>query len=132
MQYRAMWVRDLLETEYLDEALSCLEGEHDFASFCKQISAADGTVRKIESIQVSREESIIKIFIKGNAFLHHMIRIIIGTVIEMAQKRESPHKMKEILQHKDRKKSGITAPPYGLYLNKILYNPDLKEMESAF
>ena len=132
MQYRAMWVKDSLDPDYMDDALSYLVGEHDFASFCKKISADNGTIRKIHYIRVEKKEHYLYVVIGGNAFLHNMIRIIIGTVVEMSKNNDNPVKMKEILERRDRDVSGSTAPPYGLYLNWIDYDPPLDSMESAF
>lgn len=61
-----------------------------------------------------------------------MIRIIIGTIVQMYREKRDPSYIKQILEKKDRSASGFTAPPYGLYLNRIIYNPPLNFYESAF
>ena len=114
------------------EALSYLIGEKDFAAFCKKISAGNGTVRKIESIEVSEHDYVINIRLRANAFLHNMIRIIVGTVVQMYREGKDPSCIKQILESRDRSVSGFTAPPYGLYLASIKYKPSLDFYESAF
>lgn len=132
MIYRAMWVNQPLDVDYLNEAAGYLVGEMDFASFCKKKSADEGTVRRVNSISIVREDEYLILRIRGTAFLHNMIRIIVGTLIGMYKEGRSPEYIKEILRNKDRDSSGATAPPYGLYLSRIWYNPPLEEYESAF
>jgi len=132
MQYRAMWVHHSLDTGYLSETLSYLAGEHDFASFCKKKSRLENTVRKINSISVHRDGDYVNITINGNAFLHNMIRIIIGTSLEMFRQGKDPSYIQEILEQKDRDLGGVTAPAYGLYLNRVMYDPDLSSMTVSF
>lgn len=132
MKYRAMWINHDFDAEYFRETASYLAGEHDFASFCKKISAGAGTVRKIESIDVSRENDIIRVTFRANAFLHNMIRIIVGTIVQMYREKRDPQYIKEILEGKGREHGGFTAPPYGLYLNRVNYDPQLNFYESAF
>jgi tRNA pseudouridine38-40 synthase len=132
MAYRAMWVTDSLNLDYLREASSYLTGEHDFASFCKKISADAGTVRFLESIKIDQRDEYIFITFKGNAFLHNMIRIIVGTLVAMHKEGRPPDFMKEIINAKNRDAAGATAPPYGLYMKKICYDPALDTYGSAY
>ncbi len=132
MRNKALWINHTLEADYIREAAGYLIGENDFASFCKKISVGNGTVRKIESIDVAEQDDLIKIKLNANAFLHNMIRIIIGTIVQMYREKRDPSYIKQILEKKDRSASGFTAPPYGLYLNRIIYNPPLNFYESAF
>ncbi|MDY6935523.1 MAG: tRNA pseudouridine(38-40) synthase TruA [Spirochaetota bacterium] len=132
MNYRAMWVNYKLDIDFLREALYLLIGEKDFASFCKKRSSDINTRRRIEDIKLSRMGDLLIIQIRGNAFLHNMIRIIVGTVIEMFKNKMEPKHIINILAQRDRASSGITAPSYGLYLHEIEYNPPLSSMESAF
>jgi len=132
MRKKAMWINHPLEVDYIREVTSYIVGEHDFASFCKKISLHNGTVRKIESIDVTEQDELIKIRFRANAFLHNMIRIIIGTTVQMYREKRDPSYINQILDAKDRCASGFTAPPYGLYLNKIVYDPPLNFYESAF
>ncbi|MCL1833433.1 MAG: tRNA pseudouridine(38-40) synthase TruA [Leptospirales bacterium] len=132
MRYKAMWINYPIDAGYIKEAASKLVGEHDFASFCKKISAKEGTIRKIDSIEVTEDRAVIKLRFKANAFLHNMIRIIVGTILQMQREGRDPEYITEILNGKDRSLSGFTAPPYGLYLNRVTYDPALNFYESAF
>ncbi len=129
---RALWVNKELDISYLNELASSLKGTHDFASFCKKTSSQDGTIRTLESVTFSRQDKLIYCTIRGNAFLHNMIRIIMGTLLEMHQERLPGAHLEYVLQMKNRDYAGKTAAPWGLYLKKIFYNPGLSEYMSAF
>jgi tRNA pseudouridine38-40 synthase len=129
---KAMWVNYKLDVDFIKEVSSYFIGEKDFASFCKKSSAEENTVRRIDEFDITTYKEFIFFRIKGTAFLHNMIRIIIGTILEIYNNKMDPCSVLDILEKKDRNAGGITAPPYGLYLNKIFYNPSLSEMESAF
>lgn len=132
MTNRALWISHPLDLDYLRETAGYLVGEMDFKSFCKKISANENTVRRIDSIEIKKYNEVIVIRIKGNAFLHNMIRIIVGTMYQMFKDKKDPDYIVEIIKSKDREMSGDTAPPCGLYLNCISYQPPLSSMESAF
>ena len=132
MRYRVMWFNRRLNESYLADTLRYIEGEHDFASFCKKKSKLENTVRKILQTNVKRRGDYISISIRGNAFLHNMIRIIIGTCVHMFMNNDEPSHIIEILNSKNRDLSGSTAPPYGLYLKDIKFSPELAEYPRAF
>ncbi len=132
MRYRAMWINHPMDSKYISDTASYLIGEKDFCSFCKKISSENGTIRRVESIEVTESDDVIRIKLRANAFLHNMIRIIIGTIVQMYRENREPAFIKEILEKKDRTYSGFTAPAYGLYLNEITYDPPLQFYESAF
>jgi tRNA pseudouridine38-40 synthase len=132
IRYKAMWINYPINTDYIQESASKLAGEFDFASFCKKVSVKNGTIRKIDSIEVTEEHDIIKLRFRANAFLHNMIRIIVGTILQMHREGKDPEYITEILNGRDRSLSGFTAPAYGLYLNRVIYDPALNFYESAF
>ena len=132
MKDRAMWVNTKLDISFIQKTLDYVVGEHNFTSFCKKISSDGNMVRRIDKIELSVNDDLMMIKIVGNAFLHNMIRIIIGTVVDMYKRKIDPEYIKEIFNRKDRTFSGKTAPPYGLYLNKIEYNPPLVSMEYKY
>ena len=131
-RYRAMWFNRRLDDSYLADTLRYVEGEHDFASFCKKKSRLENTVRKILQTGVKRRGDYIFINIKGNAFLHNMVRIIVGTCVYMFTNKDEPSRIIEILNGKNRDLSGSTVPPYGLYLKEIKFSPDLTDYPCAF
>ena len=126
MNYSSMWVNNKLDVSRMNELLSALKGEHDFASFCKKKSANENTNRTIYEIKATKKDEWIHINIIGNAFLHNMIRIMIGTVVEIVTKDGSKNEIELILEKKDREYAGKTAPPYGLYLASVFYERMLK------
>jgi tRNA pseudouridine38-40 synthase len=133
MAHRAMWVNKKIDIDYLKTAAGYLVGEKDFSSFCKKKEMKNkNMIRRVISIEIVKDEDLITFDITGNGFLHNMVRIIIGTLVEMNRRKSEPGLVMEILSKCDREFSGITAPPYGLYLRKVVYQPGLDTMESAF
>ena len=130
---RAMWIHDPLDVNYLREVAGFIVGEMDFASFCKKREAEKiNTVRSINQVDIVKNGDLIEINVAGNAFLHNMIRIMIGTILDMFKRNAEPELIKDIIARIDREYSGKTAPPCGLYLMEVVYKPALKEMESSF
>lgn len=111
-----------LDYEKMQEAAKYLVGEHDFKSFCSTRTQVTDTVRTIYSLDVSKEDDIIKIRISGNGFLYNMVRIIVGTLIKVGLKVYPPEYVKEILEACDRNVAGPKAPAKGLTLIGIVYN----------
>lgn len=130
---RAMWDHEPLDIGFMREAASYLLGEHDFTAFCKTISSKDvNTVRTIHEIRIERSGYYIDVTIRGNAFLHNMIRSIVGTLIGLYRDGRAPSDIMTILEGRDRRAAGETVSPYGLYLNRVEYDPPLTSYPSAF
>lgn len=110
-----------LEVEKMAQAAAYLVGEHDFKSFCSIHTTVDSTVRTIYEIKVERQGDLINIRITGNGFLYNMVRIIAGTLILAGGNRIEPDKIKTILEAKDRKAAGPTAPAHGLTMLGIQF-----------
>ncbi len=110
-----------LDVEKMRAAAEYLVGEHDFKSFCGTGAQVKTTVRTVKEIQIERNGDKITIRITGEGFLYNMVRIIAGTLMDIGGGLYPPEKMKEILEAKDRKKAGPTAPARGLTLMEIQY-----------
>lgn len=110
-----------LDIEKMREAAEYLVGEHDFKSFCGTGAQVKTTVRAVKEIQIEKNEDRITIRITGEGFLYNMVRIIAGTLMDIGGGLYPPEKMQEILEAKDRKKAGPTAPARGLTLMEIQY-----------
>lgn len=110
-----------LDIEKMREAAEYLVGEHDFKSFCGTGAQVKTTVRTVKEIQIEKNEDRITIRITGEGFLYNMVRIIAGTFMDIGGGLYPPEKMQEILEAKDRKKAGPTAPARGLTLMEIQY-----------
>lgn len=109
------------------EGAKYLVGEHDFVSFCNVRTNVTDTVRKVESIGITKNGGDIVIRITGNGFLYNMVRIIAGTLIRVGRGFYGPEKVKEILEEKKRTAAGVTAPANGLVLVEIEYHMSEEE-----
>jgi len=110
-----------LNLDHMRQAASYLVGEHDFVSFCNVRTDVENTVRTITALDIIENGNEITIRITGNGFLYNMVRIIVGTLIRVGRGFYTPEKVKEILEAKDRKAAGVTAPAHGLMLMEINY-----------
>ena len=110
-----------LDVDAMKKAAAVLVGEHDFKSFCSAGSQVKTTVRTIYSCDVNKSGDVITIRVTGNGFLYNMVRIIVGTLLEVGIGKMDVERVKEILESKDRKNAGPTAPARGLILEWILY-----------
>ncbi len=107
--------------EKMRRAAEYIIGEHDFTAFMSAGSDTDDTVRRVDYLTVEKNGSIIEIRIHANGFLYNMVRIIAGTLTEVAFGRFAPEDIERIIISKDRNNAGMTAPAAGLYLNRVDY-----------
>lgn len=121
LEKRAFWVRARLDGEAMSEAASRLLGERDFLAFCATPPAKGPTVRTVSELKLERHEERFELLIAADSFLHQMVRIIVGTLVEVGRKRRRPGDIEGILASRDRKQAGFTAPPHGLYLERVEY-----------
>lgn len=133
---RSFYIRREINIEKLEHVLSYFLGTHDFQSFCVKRTMKENTIRTINSINVIKNNYNISIYINANGFLHNMVRIIIGTALDIIKNNKDPEIINEIFHAKDRKKAGKTAAPYGLYQEHVYYNsdniPDLKGIPTKY
>jgi tRNA pseudouridine38-40 synthase len=111
-----------LDCPAMAEALGCLEGEHDFASFAASL-ARGSTVRRLTAARLRREDDCLFFDFAGTAFLMHQIRNTVGTLLWVGQERLSPADFRAILAVRDRRLAGPAAPPHGLCLMGVDYGP---------
>lgn len=112
------------DLDAMRRAAAPLLGEHDFTSFCAKRAQQISKVRTIHAIEVYKEHSILWIEVKGNAFLQHMVRILVGTLAQVGRGRLQEDRVKEILEARNRCLAGPTAPAHGLCLWHIEYPTD--------
>lgn len=117
------WVMASLDVTLMQEGAQYLLGNHDFSAFRAAQCQAKSAIRTLHSLKVQRYNEYVVIDITANAFLHHMVRNIAGSLIAVGQKKYTPRWIEEVLHSKDRRCAGITAPPHGLYLVQVNY-PD--------
>lgn len=127
---RSWWVKGALDLAAMREGALALLGEHDFRSFCVTDSAEGRrTVRDIETIEISSGQEMgehcIVLRIVGRSFLHSMVRIATGTLVEVGRGRRDPAWVAECLAACDRAAAGPTAPPEGLTLWHVTYPGEL-------
>ncbi len=115
------WSRKKLNVNLMEEAAQSLIGQHDFTSFRASFCNAQSPVRCIEHIHLVRLGELIVLEIKANAFLHHMVRNIVGALMEVGVKEKPVAWIAEVLAAKNRCAAGVTAPPFGLYLVAVDY-----------
>ncbi len=97
-------------------------GTHDFKAFCSSGSSVQSTVRTVSSFFVVREDNdIIKMSVKADGFLYNMVRIMVGTLTDVTLGKIEGDSIPRIIGSLDRNMAGVTAPPQGLYLNKVFY-----------
>jgi len=107
--------------ERMKNAAMAFIGRHDFAGFMSQGSDIADTNREIMYLELKSEGDIIRIRVAADGFLYNMVRIITGTLIDVARGKIEPDSMAKIIESRDRSKAGMTAPPDGLYLNKVVF-----------
>lgn len=107
--------------ELMREAAGHFVGKYDFSTFMSEGSDVEDTVRNVTALSVNKNGYLIEIRISADGFLYNMVRIIVGTLTEVAFGRISPDSIPEIIASCDRSRAGMTAPAEGLYLNKVIY-----------
>jgi len=117
----ATHIPNKLNIDKMQKACEYLIGEHDFSSFKSSKSKNKSNVKTINHINISENKDFINIKINGNGFLHNMVRIIVGTLIEIGSNKMQPEYINQILESKDRSLAGPTAYSQGLYLHSVEY-----------
>ncbi|TDJ36234.1 MAG: tRNA pseudouridine(38-40) synthase TruA [Gammaproteobacteria bacterium] len=120
-QNRVAWFPKPLDAGHMDQAAIALLGEHDFTSFRAVACQAKQPVRTVHRIAVTRRGDHVILEIEANAFLHHMVRNIVGTLLRIGTGDRPVESMREVLDARDRASAGMTAPAAGLYLVRVRY-----------
>ena len=124
----ALHYRRELNIPLIQEASKHFIGTHDFASFCSNCSEKQSTIRTIYDITIEKNESFVLMLVKGDGFLYNMVRVLVGTLLDVSEGRIDVSKLDDILKARDRKCAGRTAPAHGLYLHEVFYDELSKEM----
>lgn len=117
----AWWMPEDLDLRAMRRAASHLVGTHDFSAFALNARDDKTTVRELVELSLHRRSDVVRFTLTANAFLHSMVRGIVGTLVEVGQGRRSPGDVKSILESRDRSMAGRTAPPQGLFLVHVTY-----------
>lgn len=118
---RVWWVPIPLDIEKMRQGAQYLLGHHDFTSFRAAACQAKSPVKTLDRLDITRSEEEIIFTVEARSFLHHQVRNMVGTLKLVGDGHLSPENIKTILEAKDRRLAGPTAPACGLYLSKVLY-----------
>ena len=122
-------VRQPLDVDAMRKAAAQIVGTHDFACF----QTAGGTPREttgrtVWALDIQQDGEYITVSIKGNGFLYNMVRIIVGTLVEVGLGKKDASELSDIIASKDRGRAGHTAPPQGLYLKEVYYDEQTTDL----
>ncbi|RMH50269.1 MAG: tRNA pseudouridine(38-40) synthase TruA [Zetaproteobacteria bacterium] len=120
-RWRHWWMPRPLDLEAMRAAAACLLGEHDFSAFRAAGCQARHAVRRIDALEIARSGHEIRIEIAADAFLYHMVRTIVGTLVECGTGRRPPETIPELLAGGERSQAGPNAPAHGLYFIDARY-----------
>lgn len=117
------WLPECLDKGAMDQAARYLVGTHDYAAFCGNPKMKKSTVRTIDCLDIHETEGMLRITVHGDGFLQNMVRILTGTLVEVGQGQKSAEEMPRILSARVRAMAGPAAPPQGLFLESVNYDP---------
>lgn len=119
---RYVWnIERKLDTDKMNEFCKRIVGTHDFYAFSSSGRTVEDTVRTISECYTERNGDLVTLTVTANGFLYNMVRIIVGTAVEVSDGRIDPLSTEDMFVKKDRELAGITAPPMGLILQKVHY-----------
>lgn len=110
------------DLERMRQAAERLKGQHDFRNFCVNPGKKKSTVRKVDGIEIKREGGYLRFTFHGTGFLQNMVRVMVGTLLEVGYGRMTPEQVTEALENPQRQKAGPTAPAQGLCLMSVDYD----------
>jgi tRNA pseudouridine38-40 synthase len=113
--------RERLDLERMRAGAAYLLGEHDFRAFCASGAEVGSTVRRLDRLAIRERAGLVWIDVTANGFLQQMVRIIVGTLVEVARGAREPDAVAQILASGDRRTAGPTAPAHGLFLTRVTY-----------
>jgi tRNA pseudouridine38-40 synthase len=126
------WWRHPLNADRMHQAAQSLLGEHDFSAFRAQDCQAKSPVKILHHLRVRRCGDFVIADIKANAFLYHMVRNLMGVLIPIGQGEAELDWSKQVLESRDRKHAGVTAPPQGLYFARAYYSDAFAVSQQVF
>ncbi len=114
-------VREKLDLELMNKCCKMFIGKHDFSAFKTAGSSVKTSLRTISDLHIEKEDDFIKIYVTADGFLYNMVRIIVGTLIEVGQNKRSIETVKKAINSCNREDAGYCVPPNGLILEKVYY-----------
>ncbi|MDR2869668.1 MAG: tRNA pseudouridine(38-40) synthase TruA [Deferribacteraceae bacterium] len=123
LEYDRMWFRrDYIDVDRMNALLQVICGTHDFSAFCVAKSLKENCVRTVNFAEAHRDGEQITVRVNASGFLHNMVRIIVGTAVDFSIKKMTEADMKNMLDSRNRRRGGVTAPAQGLYLEEVFYD----------
>ncbi|MDE5983997.1 MAG: tRNA pseudouridine(38-40) synthase TruA [Eubacterium sp.] len=110
-----------IDADYLNKECKAFIGTYDYSGFCSSKSAVEDTVRTVKAFDVWRDGDMVYFRVEADGFLYNMVRIMVGTLLFVSEGKIKEGELTGVIKSKNRKRAGKTAPPQGLYLNKINY-----------
>ncbi|MCH5321066.1 MAG: tRNA pseudouridine(38-40) synthase TruA [Eubacterium sp.] len=117
----ALHYKYAIDADYLNKECKAFIGTQDFSGFCSAKSDVEDCVRTVKSCEVWREGDMVYFKVEADGFLYNMVRIMVGTLLFIAEGKIKEGELSQIIKSKNRRSAGKTASPQGLYLNKINY-----------
>lgn len=128
---RSLMVKSNINLELANEFCELLKGTHNFEAFSSVNRTVTDTVRTVFECYVTFEDNIFNFYVKADGFLYNMVRIMVGTLLEFCSGKISAADIKNSFETGDRRLLGATAPPQGLYLEKVFYDSDIINFERS-
>lgn len=110
-----------IDADYLNREAQAFVGTFDYSAFCSAHSSVEDTVRTVKAFSVQRDGDFVYFKVEADGFLYNMVRIMVGTLLFVSEGKIKSGELADIIQSKNRKRAGKTAPAQGLYLNEIYY-----------
>ncbi len=120
-RWRHWWMPRKLDLSAMQQAAGFLLGEHDFSAFRATDCQSKTAMRDLRQVEISREGFTINISFRANAFLYHMVRNMVGTLVEVGVGKRLPDTIRPLMEGCDRRVAGATAPAHGLYFTNAVY-----------
>lgn len=117
------WFHQPLDIGNMRAAALCLLGEHNFSAFRASACQAKSPVKTISRLDIQEQGNFIRLDLTANAFLHHMVRNIVGCLVYVGKGKHPPQWLQQVLENRDRSQAAPTFSPDGLYLRRITYDP---------
>jgi len=117
------WCRETLDAGRMHEAAQVMQGRHDFSAFRSTGCSAQHAIREVTAISVKRQQDMVIIDITANAFLYHMVRNIVGSLIPVGKGEKTRQWFADVFHGRDRTLAGVTAEPQGLCFINVRYDP---------
>ncbi len=118
---RCWWLPGVLDLDAMRSAVPGVLGEHDFSAFRAAECQAWTAIRELQRLELRRHGDHVVVECRANAFLHHMVRNLVGSLVRIGRGDQSPQWLQAVLEGRDRRAAGMTAPACGLYLSQVHY-----------